>query len=448
MVFDRKSGATAWLGIAVVSVAFMGVYAFFVALARTPVIGAMFGDPDFFRTALVTHVVLAVVIWFLAFILFTMHYITASVPTGKGEFRAVDGAAIGVALIVATPFTGPAHPILNNYVPVLDRWLYLLGVAIFFIAVAVAFLLRARATLDSGANGNGPALITRGSLLTAGLALISAILCFVISWYGLSTGPVMEESQRRFYFEVLFWGGGHTLQFANGLGLMAVWSILASKLTSENILDDKVTKGLLAVIALFIISAPLQYFIYDHDSVELRSLFTSLKGWGLSFGPIILGAAIFVKRKNLSENPVASRGLFLSMFLFALGGAIALTLSGSDTRVPAHYHGVIGGVTLCFMTLAQLAVTENGWLTVSEKWKKIQITLYGMGQSLFVIGLYIGGTRGAQRKTFGTSQQLDDAMKYFGMSVMGIGGLMAVTSGVFFVIFMLKSFNAGRKKAL
>jgi len=43
--------------------------------------------------------------------------------------------------------------------------------------------------------------------------------------------------------------------------------------------------------------------------------------------------------------------LVLSVLVFALGGVLGLFVDGADTRTPAHYHGVIGGINLAFYGL-------------------------------------------------------------------------------------------------
>lgn len=442
--FSSRSGATLWLAVAIFAMMFMGVYALLIALARTPGIGQLFGDQNFFMTALVTHVALALMIWFIAFLLFVMYYLTSDVPSGKADFAAAAGGLGGVIFIVVTPFTGPANPVLSNYVPVLDRGTYFIGLALFMVSAMIATALRARPVIAATIDGKPAPLIVRGSLVLAGLSLISASICFIIAWAGLNADPEMATADPQLYFELLFWGGGHTLQFTHTLALMAVWTILTWRTAAKELVDDRVAAGLLIMTGLFILSAPLSYVVQSYDTPELRDFFSVMKKWGLSFGPIVLGVAILAGRKEMQNDRVARRGLLLSLLLVAMGGAIGVTLTGSDTRVPGHYHGAIGGVTLAFMTLGLVAVSDNGWLLVKEKWRIFQLSLYGIGQSLFVVGLFIGGLRGLPRKTFGAAQTLDDTLKYIGMSVMGIGGLLAVTSGVIFVVFMLKALNKAR----
>ncbi len=440
---QRYSPAIAWLTVSIISMMFMGIYAFLVALSRVPGFNMLFTDQNFFKTALVTHVVLSVVIWFIAYILFVTYHITDKWPTGSIDYAPAIGAALGVAMIVATPFTGSADPILNNYIPVLNRSLYLYGVWVFILFAIVGMAIRAKAVMKCLQDPAGPPVIITGSIALAGLALLIGAVCIVMSYFYLA--PDVGSIAVPVRYEALFWGGGHVLQFTNTLGLMAVWGLLASKVVDIRVMEDKVAYIVLITMALFTISAPVQYFKAPLLTVEHRQLFTSLKSWGVATGPIVMGALILI-RKFSKNSPVSSRGLYLSIWLFGLGGAMALMIQGSDTRVPAHYHGVIGAVTLSFMAYALVHTAENGWLNISEKWQKIQLTLYGVGQTLFVIGLFVGGSEGLPRKTFGTAQNLDSALKVTGMSVMGIGGLLAVAGGVMFILFMLKALFGKEKR--
>ncbi len=445
MKFHYKHTATAWLGVSVISIMFMGIYAFLVALSRAPGFNLLFSDQNFFKTALVTHVVLSVVIWFLAFILFVMYYVTSDKPVGTIDYIPPMGAATGIALIVITPFTGPAFPMLNNYVPVLQRGLYFTGLGLFLGFTLAGAVVRAKALAESMRAGSRYPAIVTASLAGAGVSLAFGVACFVISLIKLY--PLTDAKSAPMFYESLFWGGGHVLQFANTMGLMAVWGLLAGRIAyDKKIVSDKIAYIVLGIMTAFVLFAPVEYFIEPISTMENRWFFLNLKRWGTALGPIVLGVMILVGIRGINIDMVARRGLYLSITLFYLGGLIALTIHGSDTRVPAHYHGVIGAVTLCFMALAIITATDNGWLDVGEKWQKAQLTLYGAGQTLFVTGLFIGGMGGLPRKTFGAAQKLDSAIKYTGMSVMGIGGLLAVSGGVIFVVFMLRALWGGRGK--
>lgn len=100
----------------------------------------------------------------------------------------------------------------------------------------------------------------------------------------------------------------------------------------------------------------------------------------------------------------------------------------------AHYHAVIGGVNIGLMALfaAQvLPVLGRGFGNArSVRWF---LGLYFTGQLVHSLGLYAAGTLGVARKTAGVEQGLDSMVKIAAMSVMGLGGLIAVIGGVMFV---------------
>lgn len=116
-----------------------------------------------------------------------------------------------------------------------------------------------------------------------------------------------------------------------------------------------------------------------------------------------------------------------------------MMIYGSNTKIPSHYHGVIGGVTLAFMGLANHMLSILNRDVYSERLARIQPYIYGIGQTLFVIGMFIAGSHGVQRKTFGAAQNLDDIVKIIGMGIVGIGGLIAIIGGIIFVTNSLLS---------
>ena len=225
---DNERSASAWLGVAITSMIFMGAHAFMIALSRTPGFNLLFSDQNFFRTALVTHVVLSVVIWFLAYILFVVYYVTAQEPVGGVDYLPPIFALAGIALIVLTPFTGPGSPLLNNYVPVLQRGLYFAGLFVFLLSATAGMAIRAPALARTAVSGSGHPMIVTLSLAGAGVALAFGVGCIFLSWLDLRGASDLQRAT--FYYEALFWGGGHVFQFANTMGLMANWEKLQTTL--------------------------------------------------------------------------------------------------------------------------------------------------------------------------------------------------------------------------
>jgi hypothetical protein len=64
---------------------------------------------------------------------------------------------------------------------------------------------------------------------------------------------------------------------------------------------------------------------------------------------------------------------------------------------------------------------------------RVQLWLYGIGQGLFSIGMFVAGGEGVGRKVGGAAQGLDTLVKQGAMWVTGLGGVIAVSGGVVFV---------------
>jgi heme/copper-type cytochrome/quinol oxidase subunit 1 len=112
--------------------------------------------------------------------------------------------------------------------------------------------------------------------------------------------------------------------------------------------------------------------------------------------------------------------------------------------VPAHYHASLGAVTAAFMAAAYLvagpAGAADGWR--APRW---QIALYGVGQVIFALGFAIGGAHGLGRKEYAAEQHVRSVGEYAGLIVMGLGGLVAVAGGVWFLVLIVRQMARWRR---
>src|SRR5574337_1186709 len=103
--------AAAWLVLGVAALVAAGVLAIILVVARTPGLGALFPSADFFRLALVAHVDLSVLVWFLAFagVLWTIN----SGPRALGAgWAALALVAAGALAITTAPFVTDGSPVM------------------------------------------------------------------------------------------------------------------------------------------------------------------------------------------------------------------------------------------------------------------------------------------------------------------------------------------------
>jgi hypothetical protein len=122
--------ASGWLQLGMASLVGSGVYAFLVVLARTPYIQDIFPWVDFFHTALVVHVDLAVLLWFLAFAGALWSLNSSSRFLGVGWLSLVLAAG-GAAMIALSPFIDAGKPLMSNYVPVIQSTFFFAGLIVF-----------------------------------------------------------------------------------------------------------------------------------------------------------------------------------------------------------------------------------------------------------------------------------------------------------------------------
>lgn len=434
---ERRRLARAWLLLAVAALAASGVFSVLLVVARTPLLQGLLPVADFFRVALVVHVDLSVLVWFGAFsaVLWS--------AAGTDRWLAAGWAAwtlalMGTALMCAAPFVASGAPVMANYVPVIDGAVFIGGLLLFgagFALMAVrALAVPQRVGVLIGAQG---ALCF--GLNAAAIAAALALLALGWSWFG-----VPRALDARTYYELLFWGPGHVLQFCWSLVMMVAWLWLASLAGARLPISPRIVVLLFGVALAAVFITPLIYLAHDVASVEFQRLFTWQMrfGGGLAIMPVAL--AVLVGMARADRRPEASvrpcrAALLASLMLFGAGGVIGFLIQGSDVRIPAHYHGSIVGITLALMGLTYALLPRLGHVRPLPRIASWQPWLYGGGQLLHILGLVWSGGYGVQRKVAGAEQALRTPAEVAGMALMGAGGLIAVVGGLAFALIVLRT---------
>ena len=139
------------------------------------------------------------------------------------------------------------------------------------------------------------------------------------------------------------------------------------------------------------------------------------------------------------EHQPAAGCLLFSLLLFFLGGGIGLLIEGSNTTIPAHYHGSTVGITLALMGAFFVLLPSIGGKAVME-WKiaLAMPIMYGTGQVFHVIGLAVAGGHDIARKTAGSLEPAEQAAAA-ALQVMRLGGLLAVIGGGLFVVVAIRA---------
>lgn len=434
--------AWAWLWLGLVALVLSGLFAVLIVLARTPLLQDVVPFADFFHTALVVHVDLSVLVWFLAFAGVFWSLNASPRCLGLG-WVALALAGTGTLVMSAAPFVAPGNPLMSNYVPVLDQPLFLTGLLVFGAGIALLVLrvLFFVPAVGPGISGVGA---LRFGLNTAVVAAGFALLA--LGWSYAELSPDLEGQG---YYEVLFWGGGHVLQFTHTHLMLVAWLWLASACGARLILGPRVVVFLFAWGLLAVFATPVIQLATDAGSAEHRLLYTWQMAFGGSLASIFIGAAVLFGlargRAPASDLGPQRAALIGSVVLFGTGGLIGFLIQGSNVTVPAHYHGCIVGITLAFMGTTYHLLPRFGFQPVARRLGVWQAYVYGGGQLLHIIGLAWSGGYGVQRKTAGAAQALDSVERVVSMGLMGLGGLIAIVGGLLFLVAVFAAIHRGRR---
>ncbi|SCA54868.1 Heme/copper-type cytochrome/quinol oxidase [Candidatus Terasakiella magnetica] len=432
----------AWTLISVGALAIAGIFALLLVLSRTPGVQDILPWPwkSFFHKGLVTHVVFSFVVWFLATMgaIMCLSYakqvgIDQESQWGKG---AVGLAMLGcLGLIIPALFDlGTAE--LNNYIPVMNHPIYYGGLVLLLAGLVLVTLRQFTLSWQKTNQLSGTQ--------TTGIIYLIAVLCMGLAFFYMPEGlpdPTFNEQ--------LFWGGGHVLQFVNTALLFLAWMVIVKTATGLELMPRKYVYVVFGLLVIFCLPAPAIYFLFDILSQTHRDFYTEMLRYGLPLPSIIVSAFLLIfllSRASRELDKISRLALWLSLFTYNLGGLYGLMLDGTDTRVPAHYHAVIGGINLAFMVFYHRVILPFISVQVREgKLFTAQYWLYGLGQIMHASGMFLAGSQGVPRKTAGDAQSLDNIEKILSMGLMGIGGLIAVIGGVLFVIMTMKWIIKGGK---
>ncbi len=439
-----RSLVTGWLLLSLSSLVIGGLFTLLVVMSRTPGIQDVFPWVDFFHTALVVHVDLTVLVWFLSFagVLWSFN---SSGRSPSFAWVALWLSIAGTAVVSLSPFLGAGDPLMNNYVPVLQHPAFFAGLGLFgfgFTALVVHSLFFSR---PPGSLICGPGALRFG-LLTALLIALLAVITLVASWYGMPAATT-----GRAYYELLFWGSGHTIQFTHVQLMLVAWLWLA---TSSGVMPGLTPR--MAVLLFIVGSAPVLLFTpYIYLAYEIGSAshvlgLTWLMQYGGGLAALPLALAILLplvrRRRELTGLSAERSALLFSILLFGVGGIIGFLISGSNVTIPAHYHGSIVAVTLAYMGITYHMLPLLGFRRPTGRIVVMQPVIYGGGQLMHVLGLAWSGGYGVQRKTAGAEQGLNSIQEIAGMGIMGLGGLIAIIGGVLFLVITFKSMWTGKIK--
>ena len=416
-----------WLALAVIALSFSGLLSIVVVLLRIPFINNLIGQREIFDSALVIHVNLSVLVWMLSMI-----SLMWSMVVGE-KYSYINNiiwwvSVIGTCFIALSIFSSGADSVKNNYIPILNNFIFLLGLGIFMVAMFANAILTILFSNVKTSFGSG--------VYCSAVFVIVACLCFVFARCNIVHGVDIYH-----FYEYLFWGGGHVLQFAYTQALISVCILFFG------IVVSCAYNLCLAVNILLVVPVIFVYLLYPVDDHVLINFFTLHMKFVGGFLPIATMCIILFRIKEVDWNAGDKTIiLFWSIVLFLYGGLLGFLIDGPDVTIPAHYHGSIIGITVALMGFSYFVLPMLGLLKISVSLRNLQISMYSVGQMLHISGLAWMGSYGAMRKVTDVPMSLAaDIARFMFIS----GGIMTVIAGLVFVFIMIYTiFNGVRKKNL
>jgi hypothetical protein len=436
---EKNNISLKWLMLGIFALAISGLLSLILVFARAPILSSILPNILPFKTALIVHVDLSVLVWLLS--------ITASIwciyIKEKLSFY-VDMfcylAWAGVILIAISAFIPDSDAISNNYIPIISNFPFILGLSCFLVAFFCTCLIVFSCYLF-----NYLAVKDEYNIVsTSCFIMIIAAFCFTMSYKGLEIHN-KTNLDTYFYYEMLFWGGGHILQFLYTQIACFIWLLLAFRIfTPKRRLRPLYSLYFFLNTIFTLPSIVLYWFVHIDDAVYTEFFTLQMKYLGGIVPSLIFITMLWQYLSgsiNKIQNPF-SPSLLTSIIVFFLGGFIGMLISGVNVVIPAHYHGSIVGISLAFMGYSYYYISQkflDSPLNIDKRTKslaRVQPFIYGVGQILHIIGLWIAGGYGAMRKTPG----LEIAVKAkLGMAIMGVGGIVAIIGGLMFVVICANS---------
>lgn len=473
--------------VATVALLVGGVAALLILLTRWQVVHLL--PADWFYRLLTVHGMNMLIFFILFFEMAVLYFASAvllnsRVAAPKLAWTAFWLMVAGALLIEWTMFTGKADVLFTSYVPLkASPWFYL-GVILFAVGaltvVGIFFATLVVAKRERTYTGSVP-LVTFGAATAAIIAVITlghgaAIYIPTFLW-SLGVGNVDAQVYR-----LVWWGLGHSSQQINVAAMVAVWYLLGALTVGSVVLNEKISRTAFVLYVLFISMAAAHHLLVDPGvpptwkvwntsyAMYLAVLASMIHGFTVPAG-VELGQRLRGYTKGLFEwlrrAPWGDPGfsaLILSIIIFGFVGGITGVTFGTEQiniiahntlRVPGHFHAtVVGGTTLAFMGLTYYVIPLIFRKQIAF-WPlaKLQPYVFAAGMLLLSVAMTFAGTFGVPRRhwdiTFSQAPfdlQFSPAVDLL-LTVMAIGGLLAVTGGALYILITVWSVFFGKPLA-
>lgn len=421
---------------------------------------------------------------FTTFFIMGLGYVVADRALGRpGPHQALGWVGFWIALVgtlaaVAAILSGQATVLYTFYPPLKAHPAFYIGATLLVIGSWVwgFVVLHGYAAWRREHPGEPAPLALHGMLATVIVWLIATVgvaaemLLLLIPWSLGLTKTIDPELAR-----MLFWYFGHPLVYFWLLPAYVIWYAVLPKVAGGKLFSDPLAR--LVFVLFIVLSTPVGFHhqFMDPGIPASWKLFHAVLTFAILFPSFLTAFTVtaslevagrmrgatglleWVKRLPWDDPLVAS--VLLSMLLFAVGGlggainaAYGMNAVVHNTAwIQGHFHLTVGSATaLTFMGTAYWLLPRlTGRELELGLLAKVQPYLWFIGMVLFAISNHITGLMGMPRRIYDASYGGSAAAHAWrGLTgVSAVGGLFLFTSAGFFILVMLGTGLAGKKRA-
>jgi cytochrome c oxidase subunit 1 len=388
------------------------------------------------------------------------------------------GLMVAGSLIVEwAQWSGNADVLFTSYPPLKAHPLFYLGVILFavgaLLVVCQFFATLVIAKREKTYTGSMP-LVVYGAVTAAIIAVITLVhgaLVYIPTFlWAAGLIPMIDPE----LYRMLWWALGHSSQQINVAAMVAIWYMLGALTVGSVVLNEKVSRSAFVLYILFISMASAHHLLVDPGFssawkivntsyfMYMAVLASMVHGFtvpaGMELGMRLRGFTdgLFGWLRRAPWGDPGFSSLVLSIVVFGFVGGITGVTLGTEQiniiahntlRIPGHFHStVVSGTALAFMGATYYLLP----LVFRRKvafWKlaKVQPYLFAGGLLLLVMGMTFAGSFGVPRRHWDISfsqapfdVQFSPAVDLF-LAMMGIGGIIAVTGALSFVVIAVVS---------
>ena len=390
---------------------------------------------------------------------------------------------VGSILVLAMQFSGRADVLFTSYPPLKADPIYYLGIILFAVGglcvTGQYFATLVIAKREQTYIGSQP-LVVYGATTAAIIAVITLLhgaLVYVPTFlWSVGLIPAVDPE----VYRLLWWALGHSSQQINVAAMVAIWYMLGGLTVGAVVLNEKVSRSAFVLYILFISMASAHHLLVDPGFgpawkivntsyfMYMAVLASMVHGFtvpaGMELGMRLRGFTdgLFGWLRHAPWGDPGFSALVLSVVVFGFFGGITGVTIGTEQinilahntlRIPGHFHAtVVSGTAMAFMGATYYLLPLIFQRKVAF-WKlaKVQPYLFAVGMLMVEMGMTFAGSFGVPRRHWDISfsqapfdVQFNPVVDLF-LALMGIGGILAVTGALAFILIAVKSVFLGEK---